>query len=221
MASFFLNNLITKQPFDFPVFINKEVAGMSKDGRSGLISGVDSYSSAASLYDRYAPTLLGLCKRYCGNIADAEDVLHDGFIKILQNLGRFTARGNGSLEGWMKRIVVNTALNHIRSKVREKNLFDHSTLHEVCNTDMSEEDDLFLKEMTGKITREELMSIICALPPGYRTVFNLYVFECYTHKEIAEALGCSENTSKSQLSKARSLLRKQLNQVLNKTTVDQ
>jgi len=195
--------------------------GMSIDRKSSFKIGIDGFSSAASLYDHFAPTLLGLCKRYCGNIEDAEDVLHDGFIKILQNLDKFKPRNNGSFEGWIKRIMVNTALNHIRSKTKERNFFDFDTLQEVIHLQETEEENLFFKEITGKISKEELMAMICALPAGYRAVFNLYVFESYSHKEISEILGCSENTSKSQLSKARSVLRKQLKQVLNKITVEQ
>jgi len=194
---------------------------MSIDRKSSFKIGIDGFSSAASLYDHFAPTLLGLCKRYCGNIEDAEDVLHDGFIKILQNLDKFKPRNNGSFEGWIKRIMVNTALNHIRSKTKERNFFDFDTLQEVIHLQETEEENLFFKEITGKISKEELMAMICALPAGYRAVFNLYVFESYSHKEISEILGCSENTSKSQLSKARSVLRKQLKQVLNKITVEQ
>jgi len=195
--------------------------GMSIDRKSSFKIGIDGFSSAASLYDHFAPTLLGLCKRYCGNIEDAEDVLHAGFIKILQNLDKFKPRNNGSFEGWIKRIMVNTALNHIRSKTKERNFFDFDTLQEVIHLQETEEENLFFKEITGKISKEELMAMICALPAGYRAVFNLYVFESYSHKEISEILGCSENTSKSQLSKARSVLRKQLKQVLNKITVEQ
>jgi len=191
---------------------------MSIGRKSILKSGFSSVSAAAEVYDRFAPALLGLCKRYCGNIEDAEDVLHDGFIKILQNLSKFEKRTNGSFEGWMKRIMINTALNHIRSKAREKDIFDFNTLPEEISVQETEEEFLFLKEIESKISKEKLMSMIGDLPVGYRTVFNLYVFESYSHKEIAETLRCSENTSKSQLSKARSLLRKQLKQVLIKIT---
>jgi len=185
----------------------KETDTGFKVERNGIIS-------AAGLYDRFAPTLLGLCKRYCGNTEDAEDVLHDGFIKIIQNLGKFKPRSNGSFESWMKRIMVNTSLNHLRKKVKEKNFIDFDSLHEAINPEEQEEDNHFFSEITGKVTRDDLMAMICALPPGYRTVFNLYVFESYSHKEIAELLGFSENTSKSQLSKARSFLRRQLTQIL-------
>ena len=178
-------------------------------------------SSPGALYDRYAPALLGLCKRYCGNLEDAEDVLHDGFIKVLQNLGKFTPRENGSFEGWLKKIMVNTALNFLRNKNKERNLFNPGSVDKEDPAEEREEDNLFFAEITGKVSREELMEMICKLPHGYRTVFNLYVFESYSHKEIAEALGCSENTSKSQLSKARAMLRKQLNRVVVQLTEQQ
>ncbi len=186
-----------------------------KPGYKNEMAGI---SSPGILYDRYAPTLLGLCKRYCGNLEDAEDVLHDGFIKALQNLGNFTPRENGSFEGWMKRIMVNTALNHLRNKSKEKNLFSFVTQGNDAFPDDAGEDPQFFTEISGKVSKEELMSMICNLPHGYRTVFNLYVFESYSHKEISETLGCTENTSKSQLSKARSMLRKQLNHIVVQIT---
>ncbi len=194
---------------------------MSIDRKSIFTSGSKSVMPAATVYDRFAPALLGLCRRYCGNIEDAEDILHDGFVKILQNLEKFEQRSNGSFEGWMKRIMINTALNHIRSKSRERDLFDFNTPPEETSTQNTEEDHFFIQTIAEKVSKEQLIDMIGALPVGYRTVFNLYVFESYSHKEIAEALGCSENTSKSQLSKARSLLRKQLEQVLTKITVQQ
>jgi RNA polymerase sigma-70 factor (ECF subfamily) len=205
------------QPFGLPVFIITG-RGMSLIRKSGDKSEMTGISSPGVLYDRYAPVLLGLCKRYCGNIEDAEDVLHDGFIKVLQNLSKFTPRGNGSFEGWMKRIMVNTALNHLRNKSKEKNLFSLVAPGNETLTENSGDDHQFFTEISGKVSKEELMLMICSLPNGYRTVFNLYVFESYSHKEIAETLGCTENTSKSQLSKARAMLRKQLNRIVVQIT---
>jgi len=165
------------------------------------------------LYDLYAPRLLSLCLRYCGNREDAEDVLQEGFIKILRHLGHFKSQSPGSLEAWMKRIMVNTALNHLRDHTKDRLMLSIETYLERDDLiDEPEEDpDLLWKSI---ITKDQLMDMICALPPGYRTVFNLYVMEEYTHKEIAELLNCSENTSKSQLSKARALLRKRLKDYL-------
>jgi RNA polymerase sigma factor (sigma-70 family) len=176
--------------------------------------------SAEALYDKYAPMLLGLCRRYCGNPEDAEDVLHDGFIKIYKNLSRFEERKGSSFEGWMKRIMVNTALNHIRSKAKDKLVFSLDEKLE-ATLQPEEEQAFFIEELAGKLRKEQIMEMVCALPAGYRTVFNLYVFESFSHREIAAELNCSENTSKSQLSKARAMLRKQLTQVMNKQIVAQ
>jgi RNA polymerase sigma-70 factor, ECF subfamily len=170
--------------------------------------------SVESLYVKYAPALLSVCLRYCGNLADAEDVLHEGFIKIIRNLPKFKHRSNGTLGSWMKRIMVNTALNYIRDHVKEKKFLDMDPISERIN--IAEPEDTWFDELVGKINTDKVMEMICELPPGYRTVFNLYVFESYSHREIASLLGCSENTSKSQLSKARGMLRRRLDLFYNK-----
>jgi RNA polymerase sigma-70 factor (ECF subfamily) len=167
-----------------------------------------------SLYVKYSPALLSVCLRYCGNLADAEDVLHDGFIKIIRNLSSFKPRSNGSPEAWMKRIMVNTALNYIRDHAKEKKFLDIDPISE--RVEIAEPEITWFDDLAGKINPDKVMEMICELPPGYRTVFNLYVFESYSHSEIAGLLGCSENTSKSQLSKARGMLRKRLNHFYNK-----
>jgi RNA polymerase sigma-70 factor (ECF subfamily) len=163
-----------------------------------------------ALYEKYAPRFLSICIRYCGNIEDAEDVLHDGFIKILKNLSKYKEINGGSFEGWMKRIIINTVLNYIRDHAKEKRFLDLAPLSEQISSHEDEEN--FFEELAGKIDTNEVMKMIFELPLGYRTVFNLYVFELYSHREIAGLLECSENTSKSQLSKARRMLRKKLNQ---------
>ena len=160
------------------------------------------------LYDRHAPWLLAICLRYTGNRQDAEDVLHDGFMKIIRNIDRLEGKDIEKLKAWMGRIIVNTALNHIRDHAKEKMIVDLvPILESVQLADDGQEDNIF----GGlDLSRDQLMEMICELPTGYRTVFNLYVMEDYSHKEIAELLQCSENTSKSQLSKARTFLRKRL-----------
>ncbi|MCX6268107.1 MAG: RNA polymerase sigma factor [Bacteroidetes bacterium] len=167
-----------------------------------------------ALYDRYAPSMLSVCCRYCGNRDDAEDVLHDGFIKIMQHIGGFKIRSDGSLEAWMRRIIVNTALNFLRSRLKEKNFVDIVPILE--KIDFHDEEEFDPEEKYLRVDRDRIMEMIGELPTGYRTVFNLYVFEQYGHKEIAELLQCSENTSKSQLSKARAFLRKKMNELVNK-----
>lgn len=157
----------------------------------------------ATLYDRYAPLLLGAGLRYVTSRSDAEDILQEAFIKILQNLSRFEYRGEGSLVAWMKRIVVNLALNYLRN--REKNLLiNEQILPQEAEKQAKEE------ENPSGVTPEEIHRLIVDLPVGYRTVLNLYVFEKYSHREIAELLGCSESNSKSQLLRARALLKKNM-----------
>ncbi len=168
------------------------------------------------LYEKHAPSLLSLCLRYCGNIEDAEDVLHNGFIKIIKHLHTFRPREIGSLNGWMKRIMVNTSLNYLRDRSKENKFVDLDPIVEkMIIPEEDEKDSLINPE---RFSQEMIMKMICELPDGYRTVFNMYVFEDYSHREIAEILNFSENTSKSQLSKARALLKKKLNQVMIKQT---
>jgi RNA polymerase sigma-70 factor, ECF subfamily len=168
----------------------------------------------AQLYEKHAPGLLSLCLRYCGNIQDAEDVLHEGFIKIIRNLQSFKDKGKGSFEGWTRKIMVNTALNFIRDHAKERKFLDIEPLSDKIDFgNENEEDDNFLTGLAEKVSPNMVMEMICDLPPGYRAVFNLYVFESFSHKEIAHTLNCTENTSKSQLSKARAMLRKKLTQL--------
>ncbi|MFH1160600.1 MAG: RNA polymerase sigma factor [bacterium] len=169
-----------------------------------------------TLYDRYAPVLLSLCLRYCGNQEDAEDVLHDGFIKIIKHIHTFKRRTNGSFEGWMKRIIVNTALNYIRDRSKETQYVAMESIQEP--TDDEGNSGMPLDLPGGQLSQEEILQMVLDLPPGYRIVFNLYVFEDYSHREIADLLHMSENTSKSQLSKARALLRKQILERIKKPT---
>jgi len=163
-------------------------------------------AAVGALYDKHAPWLLAVCLRYTGNREDAEDVLHDGFMKIIRSLPTWKQTPGSSVEAWMRRIMVNTALNYIRDHKKERMFTELEpaleSLHEA-----SEDDDAF---GGCEFTKDQLLSFVCELPSGYRTVFNLYVMEDYSHKEIAAMLGISENTSKSQLMKARSALKKRL-----------
>jgi RNA polymerase sigma-70 factor (ECF subfamily) len=135
------------------------------------------------LYRQYAPKMYAVCLRYSGKPEDAQDILQDGFVKIYRNLSRF--RGEGSFEGWMRRIFVNTAIEHYRKSVK---------MYPVTETQENQVED------------KDLTRLIQGLSPGYRTVFNLYVVEGYTHREIGEMLGISEGTSKSQLARAKAIL---------------
>lgn len=150
------------------------------------------------LYHRYGRTLMLLCQRYADSREDAEEILADAFVTAFGKISSFEYRGEGSLQAWLKRIAVNQCLMRMRkSNIRFEEL----------GVDVTEPTDQSVLEQMGA---REIMLLIHNLPPGYRTIFNLYVFEEMTHKEIASMLQISENTSKSQLHKARQLLQKQL-----------
>lgn len=159
------------------------------------------------LFDRYSPTMLGICLRYCKSTDEAEDVMQEGFIKVFSNIENF--RRQGSFEGWIKRIMVNTALNHYH-----KNLKTFHTNIEDINENRIIDDFEPAKKLP--FTQMEMLEAIRSLPEGYSVVFNLYVFEKYKHREIAEMLNISVNTSKSQLSKARIYLQRALNEIGNR-----
>jgi RNA polymerase sigma-70 factor, ECF subfamily len=187
---------------------------------TALITGVKKRKPKAlqELHNLYAPALLGLSLRYCGNLADAEDVLHDAFIKILLNIDSFVQQPERSFEGWLKRITVNTALNFIRAKSRT-NFIDGSAVLPDQLPDEEPADDQFLK-LAEFFTRDQILQMVCDLPEGYRLVFNMYVFEDYSHKEIAKELNCTENTSKTQLFKARAMLRRKILEKADKEMIE-
>jgi RNA polymerase sigma-70 factor (ECF subfamily) len=145
------------------------------------------------LYQRMAPVLMGICRRYLTRGEEAEEALANSFIKIFTRLDSF--QNEGSFEGWMKRVTVRECLTYLRSR---KNPFDQDWEGDLPSPPTS----------TDEATH--LMMLVQALPTGYRTVFNLYAIEGYSHAEIAEMLDINVGTSKSQLSKARKLLQEQL-----------
>lgn len=159
------------------------------------------------IYEKYGPTMMGICMRYAHNRETAEDLLHDGFIRVFTHIGSFT--GKGSFEGWLKRIFVNLAIENYR---REKKEFNVVTDSEVLESDIAQEADN--EYYIGDITQSELMNLIRELSPGYRTIFNLYVLEEMSHKEISKMLGISEAASRSQFSRAKALLKKKINAIL-------
>lgn len=147
-----------------------------------------------ALYNLFAPKMFAVCLRYADNRHYAEDILQEGFIKVFINITKF--RGDGSFEGWIRRIMVNTAIEFIRkTSVYTQEVEIEKVVHF--------RDDY---DVVNKLCADDLMKIIQSLPGGYRTVFNLYAIEGYAHKEISEMLGISEGTSKSQLARARYLL---------------
>ncbi len=155
------------------------------------------------LYKKYASKMHGVCLRYTINKAEAEDILMEGFMKIYSNIKTF--RNDGSFEGWLKRIIINTAITHYR-KNNKYHFIDIEQIELSEMEDSQEENDI--EEM--QFSKEEMLNVIQQLPEGYKMVFNLFVFENYSHKEIAEMLEISENTSKTQLLKARKWLRNKL-----------
>lgn len=150
-----------------------------------------------AIYERYSPKMMSVCLRYLGNEFDANDVLVVAFTKVFDKLDTF--RQEGSFEGWIRRIVVNEALGYLRKHRKNHHEEIEQADFEGMYTPPSE-----------KLEADDLHRLVRALPDGYRSVFNLYAIEGYSHKEIAERLDISENTSKSQLSRARSLLKKKL-----------
>jgi RNA polymerase sigma factor (sigma-70 family) len=147
------------------------------------------------LYAQYAQSMMGVCYRYTKSITDAEDVLQESFIKVFRNLNQF--KFQGELGAWIRRIVVNTAINYLKSNRRyqEELSFVDTGLHPV--SDENPEISLHAKE---------LAELIRQLPPGYQTIFNLHAVEGYSHVEIGKILGVNEGTSRSQYARARALL---------------
>lgn len=150
------------------------------------------------LYQRYASRMYGVCLRYTRDPMEAEDIVVVAFTRAFSRIDQF--RGDGSFEGWLRRITVNEALGVLR-KNRTMGI----------ETDLDSADrEVDYSYLNDHLEAEDLIHIIEQLPPGYRVVFNMYAIDGYSHKEIADALGISENTSKSQLSRARALLQKLL-----------
>ena len=150
--------------------------------------------SQKELYLMYSPKMYALCLRYAKSQMDAEDILQDGFIKLFNNIHRF--RGEGSFDGWIRRIFVNTAIEHIRKKNTNTNVGD--AMEFIEDRHKSPLDTLYEKD---------LIKSTSTLSDGYRTVFTMYAVDGYSHKEIAKELGITESTSKSQFSRAKALLR--------------
>lgn len=156
--------------------------------------------SQQQLYNQYSAKMLAICRRYISGSAEAEDVLIRGFLTVFERIGQF--RNEGSFEGWIRKIMVNEALGVLR---KQKSLFLYSEI-EVAGLEADE------VRTDSSLLTGDLLNLVASLPDGYRTVFNLYSIEGYSHREIAEMLGISESTSKSQLSRARELLRSKIYQ---------
>ena len=162
----------------------------------GCVKGQPQHQEA--LYNKYYRKMFGVCLRYAPDRETAEDILQDGFVKVLKGISSYT--GKGSLEGWIRRVMVNTALEHLRRK---------AAMYPVVDLEMAYNADAGADIVSG-MSEQEILAHIQALPVGYRTVFNLFAIEGYSHKEIAEQLNISEGTSKSQFARARQTLQENI-----------
>jgi len=172
---------------DFKAIISDCVAGNRK--------------AQAKLYHQFAPKMFGVCLRYAKDSTEAEDNLQEGFIWVFTNLKSF--RHDGSLEGWMRRIMVNVSLEKIRKQYLLYPVEDVSAYDSVNFSD----------DVIAKMSADELLQLIRELPPRYQLVFNLYVFEGMTHQEIAKEMEINEGTSKSNLARAREILKKKVHEI--------
>jgi len=179
------------------------------DGQQAIIKGciAGDRSSQKKLYDLYARKMMGICLWYAPNREEAEEILQDGFIRVFTYINKF--KGKGSLEGWIRRIMVNAALVKYRNK---------SYLRPVVEYDPEQHEQKSNVSPIEILEAKELVNIIQQLTPGYRIVFNLYVLEGMKHREIAELLGISEGTSKSNLADARIIVKRQLDLTNKKQT---
>ncbi len=151
-----------------------------------------------TLFDTFAPTMYAICFRYAKNSDQAKDLLQDGFIKVFTKLGEF--KFEGSFEGWLKRIFINHSLEYIRKEMRKPDMLKVEDVYNLAVDDFQ----------FHNLDANKIMTQIQKLPTGYRTVINLFIVEGFSHKEIANLLGISENTSKTQLHKGRQMLQKRI-----------
>lgn len=150
------------------------------------------------LYEKHFGKMMGICLRYSNNGEDAKDILNEGFIKVFRYLNRYQV--GTSLSGWIRRIMINTSIDFYRKAIRHRT----EDLDYAVNTKSTNEDPV------SNCSAKEILSLIQKLPPSYRAVFNLYAIEGYSHREVAEQLGISESTSRSNLVKARIKLKQML-----------
>ncbi len=172
-----------------------------KDIIKGCLSG--ERRSQDKLYKLFSSRMFGVCLQYSNDYDDAKDILQEGFIKVFTKLEQFDERG--SFEGWVRRIMVNTALEKYRS---------HLHLYPLTEQDMKK-DELIYEEVFENLSAADLVKLIQELPPRYRMVFNLYAIEGYAHKEISEMLGITVGTSKSNLARARVIMQEKVKRFYN------
>jgi RNA polymerase sigma factor (sigma-70 family) len=151
------------------------------------------------LYKQFASKMLGVCMRYATDRMEAEDMLQNGFIKVFQKMNDY--RGDGSFEGWVRRIMVHSSIEYYRK---------HHKMLQLVDIESASNEPSVNAIAAANLDAKDLMILIQQLSPGYRMVFNLYAIEGYSHKEIGEIMGISEGASKSQLSRARTILKEQI-----------
>ncbi len=154
--------------------------------------------SCKQLFDTYSGKMMGMCYRFARDRNEAEDMLQEGFVRIFKKLHLYS--GQGSLESWMRRVIINTAIKYKHKHVTRHSYNEIENVHALDTT----------PSVIDEISKEEILKLVQSLPDGYRIVFNLYVVEGYSHKEIADKLSIGESTSRSQLVKARNMLRTKL-----------
>jgi RNA polymerase sigma-70 factor (ECF subfamily) len=159
------------------------------------------------LYERYAEKMLTLCVRYTNDIDVAHDLLHDGFLKVYSSMASFSYKGEGSLRAWLSKVFINISLEYLRKKDLLRVTLPLESIGEVANEAETTYDEVSI---------DILMGLVLELPPGYRAVFNLYVFEEWSHKEIAVKLRINEKSSSSQLNRAKKLLMKKVSEYIKK-----
>ena len=153
--------------------------------------------SQSNLYNEFAPKMLAVCMRYAKNMEEAEDIMQEGFVQVFRSLHNF--KFAGSFEGWIRKIMVNCAIQNYRTKPK---------LYQVVDIENLNTEDICNEDILARLHKKELLKMVQALPPAYRLIFNLYVFEGMKHREIAEQLGIAEGTSKSNFFDAKLLLQK-------------
>ena len=152
-------------------------------------------------YEKYSARMLAVCVRYLNNHMEAEDVMIEGFMKVFERINQY--KGEGSFEGWMHRLITNEALMRLRTRRHIEMDIDAPEIHQ----------HVHVESVEHRLEADDLMAMLAKLPTGYRTVFNLYAIEGYSHAEIADQLGINESTSKSQLHRARALLQQMISEV--------
>jgi RNA polymerase sigma-70 factor (ECF subfamily) len=183
--------------FSLNMIPSKNLTSTNESKESLLIAAClrDERWAQKELYESYYSKLLAVCIRYSNNYEDARDILNEGFVKVFRYLERYQV--GTSLESWMKRIMINTSIDFYRKEIRHRSEDIETAQYKVV-------DD---KDVISNFTAQEILKSIQKLPPAYRAVFNLYAIEGYSHKEVAESLGITESTSRSNLVKARTKLK--------------